>query len=167
MLGLRFLSHVFNLIVWIYDCVNKERDLAPFDTDPDWVDYRLGDCVKVCKGCPDKHHKLLLHNATIAGQYWDLGCDERGPQWHIPRGGNETLLNILIDGMTGRPGFVKPDPNAIVIHLRLGDKIEHSASEVFDMLQKSADPGFKSFQHVHAIKSMCFFFFSCLRASAA
>lgn len=151
--------------LWIYDCANRERDLTPFNTNPDWVDYRLGDCVKLCSGCPDKQHPHLMHNATIAGQYWDLGCDKQGPHWHVKRG-NETLLNDIIDGMTGRPGFVKPDPDAIVIHLRLGDKMEHSSSNVQDMLQKSADPGFRSFQGVHAIKSLYEFMSDVVRSGA-
>ena len=109
--------------LWIHDCANKKRDLGPFNTNPDWVDYRLGDCIKLCGGCPDKKHPQLMHNATMGGQYYDLACDKTGPQWHVKRG-NETLLNSIIDGMENRPGFAKPDPEAIVIHLRLGDKME-------------------------------------------
>ena len=82
-----------------------------------------------------------------------MGCDEAGPQWHHKRG-NETLLNQIIDGMRDREGFETPDPDAIVIHRRLGDKMEDSLADVFEMLQAGADPGHRSFRGLHAIKSL-------------
>eukprot|EP00977_Amphora_coffeiformis_P007790 scaffold1697_cov180-Amphora_coffeaeformis.AAC.26 len=140
--------------LWIHDCVNKERDLKPFINPPEWNDYVLGDCVKLCGRCPrDDYHSELAHEVTIAGQYYDLACDEAGPQWHMKRG-NETLLNSIIDGMHDREGFEIPDPDELVIHLRLGDKMEDSEASVFEMLEKSADPGRKSFNNVHGIKSL-------------
>ena len=113
--------------LWIHDCVHQARDdyLIPFATDPDYVDYRLCDCVKMCDGCPRQSgHAHAAHNNTLAGLYEDLGCDKTGPHWHVKQG-NETLLNQLIDDMLlTREGFDVPDPEAIVIHLRLGDEIE-------------------------------------------
>eukprot|EP00977_Amphora_coffeiformis_P020089 scaffold7832_cov164-Amphora_coffeaeformis.AAC.3 len=152
-------------------CVNKQRDLGPFATYPEWVGYRLGDCAKICAGCPvdsadlvppdprvnPKHQQSLAptlsHNATIAGIYWDLGCEPDGPRLHS-RGGNITLLNQIIDSMAHREGFYIPDPDAIVIHLRLGDKVEDSDSSVKKMLFRGADPGRGTFQGLRAIKSL-------------
>jgi len=152
--------------LWIHDCVNKKRHLVPFLNPPEWNDYRLGDCVKICGGCPkDDYHPELAHEATMAGQYYDLGCDKAGPQWHVKRG-NVTLLNQIIEGMHVREGFEIPDPGKIIIHLRLGDKIEDSKASVFDMLQNSADPGHKSFHGLHAIKSL-YEFMSNVVTSAA
>ena len=128
---------------WIKACAKKDRDLVPFATKPEWVGYRLGDCVKICAGCPvdskdlvppnpkinAKHSQSLApelsHNVSIGGMYWDLGCDPDGPRLHT-KAGNETLLNQIIDSVGIREVFFRPDPDAIVIHLRLGNKIEVS-----------------------------------------
>lgn len=159
--------------LWIHDCVNKERNLKPFDTLEGWVDYRLGDCVKLCPhGCPRDHGddkigfsqglRMLkkrktgvdpLSHWTIGGEYYDKGCSPHGPGYHTKRG-NETLLDEILAGREGMEGFEKPPEDAVVIHLRLGDKIEHSDSTPYEMLQNSADPGFKSFQGLHAVKSV-------------
>lgn len=138
---------------WIQACVDKPRELTPFHTLENWVDYRLGDCVKLCGGCPTVEDHPQLAHWTIAGQYYDLGCDPEGPQYHVKRG-NETLLDTILEGLAGKKGFYKPDPEAIVIHLRLGDKMEDSKATVFEMLHNSADPGHRSFSGLHAIKSL-------------
>ena len=138
---------------WIMDCVERERDLKPFDTLIEFKNYRLGDCVKLCSGCPtDQEFKNLAH-WTIAGQYYDSGCDANGPHFHTKRG-NETLLLEILKNVAETQDYPTPDPEAIVIHLRLGDKMESSKSNPFTMLHFSADPGRKSFQGVHAIKSV-------------
>ena len=56
--------------------------------------------------------------------------------------------------MADHEGFKIPDPEAIVIHLRLGDKMEDASASVFQMLQYSADPGHKSFHGLNAVKSV-------------
>lgn len=151
---------------WIQACVDKPRNLKPFKVDPAWVDYRLGDCVKSCdpRACPTStHHAALAHNATIAGQYYDLACE--GSQWHV-KNGNETLLDEIIAQRRSEPGFYTPDPNTVVIHLRLGDKMEESNATVFEMLQNSADPGRRSFQGFGALKSLYEFLTSVVQSKA-
>lgn len=138
---------------WIRECVDKPRNLTRFATYPEWEDYRLGDCVKICRGCPvQRGHNALGHNWTIAGEYEDLACPPNG--WMHEKRGNETLLDELIDAREGSPGFTKPDPNAVVVHLRLGDKVDWADSSVYTMLQNAANPYDASFQDIHAIKSV-------------
>jgi hypothetical protein len=146
---------------WIQQCVTTPRNLTPFATLPEWEGYRLGDCVKICAGCPierkphakeDLYQSPQLAHVTIAGEYWDRDC-ARGKQYHMKRG-NESLLDEIIDSRLGQPGFYYPDPNAIVIHLRLGDKLEDADADVFEMLQNSAEPGRGSFRGYHAVKSL-------------
>lgn len=40
----------------------------------------------------------------------------------------------------GEPGFDKPDPESLVVHLRLGDVIENSNSSSLQMLTHGGDP---------------------------
>ena len=145
---------------WIQECVDKPRELTPFATLELWKDYRLGDCVKICAGCPvdfepgknDDLYKSPLAHWTMAGEYYDRDC-AMGKANHMKRG-NETLLDEIINSRQGQEGFYLPDPEAIVIHLRLGDKLEDSEASVFEMLQNSAEPGHRTFRGFNALKSL-------------
>mmetsp|Transcript_25192 Transcript_25192/g.47823 ORF Transcript_25192/g.47823 Transcript_25192/m.47823 type:complete len:461 (-) Transcript_25192:45-1427(-) len=137
---------------WIQACVHEPRNLTPFHTYPEWEDYRLGDCVKVCRGCPTPTDHASLADWTIAGEYYDLACPPHG--FMFEKRGNETLLDILVDAHEGEPGFTKPDPAAIVVHLRLGDKIELADESVLHILRDGAEPYDTSFRGYKALKSL-------------
>lgn len=64
------------------------------------------------------------------------------------------MLDEIIARREGKKGFRRPPPNAMVIHLRLGDKMEDSEADVLTMLRDGADPGRRSFHGMHAIKSV-------------
>ena len=157
---------------WVESCVLKERDLKPFVTLEKWVDYRLGDCVKLCRGCPEDNDPPLgfddytseLAHWTIAGEYYDKVC-AHGRESN-PSGGNETLLNELVDKRMNLAEYTIPDPHDLVIHLRLGDKIEDAKASVYEMLQESSDPGRKSFTGFHAVKSVYEFLTNILESKA-
>jgi len=137
---------------WIRSCVDQPRNLTPFHTYPVWKDYRLGDCVKLCRGCPTPDDHAELADWTIAGEYYDLACPPNG--FMHEKGGNETLLEILVDAREGEEGFHSPDPGAIVIHLRLGDKIELAGADAYEILRSGAEPYDTSFRGYRALKSL-------------
>jgi hypothetical protein len=140
---------------WMRWCADprKRSQFRPFSSRKKWEGYRLGDCIKMCSGCPTTDDFPHMAHWTLAGEYYDLGCDPEGPQYHIKRG-NETLLDEIIERRTGKPGFKKPPPKAMVIHLRLGDKMEDASASLEEMIRDGADPGHRSFQGLHAIKSI-------------
>lgn len=140
---------------WIGECANKPRELTPFKTYPDWVGYRLGDCIKFCGhgACPSDTVSPQLAHWSIAGEYYDRACGPTGPYLHKKKG-NETLVDVILKKREGKTGFEKPDPDAVIIHLRLGDKIERSSTNAYWMLENSADPGTKNFKGMHGIKSL-------------
>jgi len=86
-----------------------------------------------------------LEHWTIGGEYYDKGCSPFGPGYHVKRG-NITLLEEILAEREGLEGYLTPPKDSVVIHLRLGDKLEHSEATPYEMLQDSADPAFKSFQ---------------------
>ena len=135
---------------WIKQCVKQDRVLEPFPTAGDWVGYRLGDCIKRCSGCPGKRKHHDLASTSIAGQYNEQACKTG---LHVERG-NETLLDELLAARDGKKGFYKPDPDAMVVHLRLGDKIELSRTKPTLILSDGGDPHYNPFHGFGAIKSV-------------
>eukprot|EP00539_Tryblionella_compressa_P004592 CAMPEP_0178752340 /NCGR_PEP_ID=MMETSP0744-20121128/11012_1 /TAXON_ID=913974 /ORGANISM="Nitzschia punctata, Strain CCMP561" /LENGTH=206 /DNA_ID=CAMNT_0020406055 /DNA_START=424 /DNA_END=1044 /DNA_ORIENTATION=+ len=72
-----------------------------------------------------------------------------------PYGGNITIVNQVhaIQEKLDPVSFVRPEEDALVIHLRLGDILENAQANVSDMLIAGADPGWKG-NHRKGIKSV-------------
>jgi len=117
---------------WVRECVDRPRDLEPFKDLGHWKDYRLGDCVKLCKGCPEPDSRISgpLAHWTLSGEYSDLACTN-----DTKHKKDEDLLEVILRKRDGKPGFVKPHPGALLIHLRLGDKIDLSKADTYTLLQ--------------------------------
>jgi hypothetical protein len=128
---------------WLDDCATTlAKDKSVMRPFPAKIPrYRLGDCIKRCRACymgiPSQkntterqpwRHFPEDYNLTIAGYYNNLACNTQDMS-------NYSLVhNILETHFASRPGFVKPNPNDIVIHLRLGDVVESSRETVTTLL---------------------------------
>jgi hypothetical protein len=137
---------------WIDGCVREleASKLEPFKVL--WRRYVLGDCIKQCRNCymlkcvrhPEKTkqkgsgcYQKTPRNDTFAALYHFRACKANRPEVD----GNLTIVDqILKEAEQRDPGFLKPPPDTLVMHLRLGDVIENSKSTVADMLAVGGDP---------------------------
>jgi len=101
---------------WLKQCATQESvkqqeagNKTTFVIQPGWQSYRLGDCIKMCQACgnfPD----------SLASLYSEMACQEQNlPQ---KKGGNKTVIDRILQLREGAPGFVQPDNDEIVVHLR-------------------------------------------------
>ena len=76
---------------WLHVCANPRQaaTFRPFSARKDWEGYRLGDCLKLCSGCPKKGSFEKLAHWSIAGEYYDLACDPKGPKYHQKKYANK------------------------------------------------------------------------------
>lgn len=138
---------------WVQTCI-KDLEIAqppqPFQVV--WRRYVLGDCIKMCRKCyvlkcvrhPEKAQQRgsgcfeqATRNDTFAALYHFRACKTQ----HHVEDGNWTIVDeIMKEAERKDSSFVPPNPDALVIHLRLGDVIENSNSSVEDMLMKGGDP---------------------------
>lgn len=130
---------------WTEDCVQSLEQVEPEKLKVVRENYALGDCIKRCAKCDwsGRSRKPLHTNATMATRYGSLACDEDDPEY-IPGSGtsNLTLVERIFREFQQREPdvFVAPPPDAILLHLRLGDVIEWSRTHVKNMLLKGGDP---------------------------
>ena len=113
----------------ISTCVNmyKDHEIPAIQRAPHTERYRLGDCIKALHACEGKGFGL----ATLAGEY---EARSNG----ISK--NFTLVMEMLRARDGQPGFIKARPDALVIHLRLGDVIERIDTSVEELLQSGGNP---------------------------
>ena len=124
---------------WFQQCIDNvtlSYDLMkPFPgSNSTFRGYRLGDCIKFCQAC-DPHYG----NQTFVARYSDRACPRDHPEyrWY----GNVPIVLDMLHELDGVEGFKKPDTNALIIHLRLGDVIERSdTTNVTTMLTVGGDP---------------------------
>jgi len=86
---------------------------------------------------------------SLASLYQDMGGCPVGAPNHVA-GGNLTLIEEIFrrkeerqqqqGQSTATLPFSKPDPDALVVHLRLGDQIDGSTATVREMLKRGAEP---------------------------
>jgi len=137
---------------WIENCVTEleASDLKPFHVV--WRRYVLGDCIKQCRNCymlkcvrhPEKTkqpgsgcYQKTSRNDTFAAKYHFRACRSNR---HVLDGNLMVVDQILREAEEADPSFVRPPPDTLVMHLRLGDVIENSQNEVLDMLAQGGDP---------------------------
>lgn len=94
--------------------------------------YRLGDCIRICKECV---YRKAVHNYThnMAHAYYFWACEA---QQSSNRTENFDVLDRIFAEWETRPGFEKPDPKALVVHLRLGDVIENTHLSAEELLME-------------------------------
>ncbi|CAB9520611.1 expressed unknown protein [Seminavis robusta] len=147
---------------WLRSCASTlETDdtiVKPFPTLR--PDYALGDCIKKCNKCnlglPGRQRKIFApnfkrdknFNLTIAGYYSELACPFNTA--------NYTIVDQVLEIFGQREGFIKPDPNDIIIHLRLGDVVDYTGEDVGTLLIKGGignHPGAKK-RRVRSVRSV-------------
>ena len=107
--------------------VTKNATLQSHNWKPLLPGYRLGDCIKLLKHCGSKKQ---WGRDTLAVAY----------SKNTKNRNDRNLVMKLIDAMHNSSANTKPEPNALVIHLRLGDVIEKSRSSAQDMLLYGGTP---------------------------
>lgn len=147
---------------WIRDCVDElsQIETGPFHTLR--PEYALGDCIKLCDRC-DWHGEnditttTFFPNWTMAGSYGLLACPHRKrtdePKYKHIHGGNLEVVEEVLERFGTLPGYERPDPDAILLHLRLGDVIEWSNNTVLEMLTQGGNPAHHKNFHA-SIKSI-------------
>eukprot|EP00934_Nitzschia_sp_Nitz4_P006046 Nitzschia sp. Nitz4//scaffold25_size161228//126864//128873//NITZ4_002452-RA/size161228-processed-gene-0.169-mRNA-1//1//CDS//3329544652//6036//frame0 len=137
---------------WVQACVKQVEASKPKPFQVVWRRYVLGDCIKMCRKCyvlkcvrhPEKAKQRgsgcfeqATRNDTFSALYHFRACKTNQ---HV-MGGNWTIVEeIMREAQENDATFQEPDPDALVLHLRLGDVIENSKSSVVDMLMNGADP---------------------------
>lgn len=135
---------------WVHNCT---QDLSSrTEAEGEWDiphDIALGDCIKFCR-C----YHGSLPNTTFNKLYHKRAC-HGGP---LSAGNGRFNLSIIdeVHAIQGKnPSlFMKPEPEALVIHLRLGDIVETSKSTVEQMLISGANPGYKPRNFQKGLKSI-------------
>jgi hypothetical protein len=142
---------------WIQECVDRQQQqqqqqldrIEPFQIA--WRGYTLGDCVLMCYKCRISIRSSPLRKESFAGQYLQQACPKGGIRFinnqtrvHWP-----TLEAILKQSPYGD----RPPDNGIVLHLRLGDVIEHANASVIDMLWEGGNPAHHA-KYSNSIKSI-------------
>lgn len=109
---------------------------------------RLGDCVRWCskRTCA----------AGIGKRYSRYGC--YGNE-NSMKEGNLTALEMAMDYVNKKEHFHTPEPDEMIIHLRMGDVIEDTKADVVTMLTKGTrtvhdDMPVKTIASVHTILSI-------------
>ena len=123
---------------------------VPFEVDPDWEGYRLGDCIKMCKMCMD-FPGAKKQVGSLMDQYHKQACPENNANY--VSGGNLTLISNLFEERKSDPSFKTPAEDELVIHLRLGDVIEFSKANVETMLIEGASPMMYTSAFKNSVKS--------------
>jgi len=135
---------------WLEQCAEEEMakehetDNNEFEIPSEWHKYRLGDCIKMCCACgnfPD----------SLASLYNERACQEHN--LHNKTGGNEAIIDEILQMRDGVKGFVKPADDEMLIHVRLGDVVEESRDDVATMLVHGGIPKQSNFRNVRGIKS--------------
>ena len=113
-LRVSLVSHATPLV--LEECAQKEAENVPSVAfEPRMPGYRLGDCISFCK-C----FFTAPFPESIGAEY--SSCCGKGDAFGCRS--NYTQIFQSLRKRDGRPGFERPEADALVIHLRLGDKIE-------------------------------------------
>jgi hypothetical protein len=154
-----------------------DEEIKPFELVPGWEYYRLGDCIKHCEACFSCYNGTIrrpdcrggrdgakLRNESFAKDYSTHHCPHGGPKDRSNLTGIEEVFQRRISlqqqqQQQHHPSTLSPydiltvpDPDELVIHLRLGDVIEMSKANVTQMLLLGADPAHDGFKN--SIKSV-------------
>ena len=136
---------------WFQNCT---KDMEPLSEELGEFyvveDIALGDCIKLC------HCYNSPNNATFNQIYHNLACKNRK---RVDDEGNLTVVEQVhtiqeqIYSRLNTSYLMKPEDDALVIHLRLGDVVETSPATVEQMLVHGGDPGHKKRHFPKALKS--------------
>jgi len=138
---------------WVDNCV---QDLSSqSEADGEWdVIYKIaiGDCIKFCR-C----YHGSLPNTTFNNIYHGKACPLTFPSPEVrgaPGNFSLSVIDEVHEIQRHYPNFTIPEPEALVMHLRLGDILEHSSSNVEELLISGGDPGYPTEKFRNSIKSI-------------
>jgi len=148
---------------WLECCVvdvsNNNLEMIPFSTPPLWDGYRLGDCIKQCEDChlnsPINSFANLyaVRNCVKSTRRHGLIMRTTTTTCHDCVENNYNFVREMLDTYSGTYPYSIPAKDELVLHLRLGDVIEYSNTNIITMLSKGGDPSHhKNF--ASAIKSV-------------
>ena len=138
---------------WVHSCA---QDLSSrTEAEGEWdIPHKiaLADCIKFCR-C---YHRSLP-NTTFNNLYYRRSCpltfsfpDDK----KAPGDFNLSVIDEVHEIQSHYPYFTIPEPEALVVHLRLGDIVESSPSTVEEILISGADPGYPTKKFLNSIKSI-------------
>ena len=130
--------------------LKENGPLVPFAIKPEWHDFRLGDCIKMCEEYMKYTGAQLHKGTTLMEQYHKQACGEDNANYVL--GGNFSIISKLFQQRNSDTSFKTPEEDELVIHLRLGDVIEFSKANVETMLIEGASP-FHHKSFTNSIKS--------------
>jgi hypothetical protein len=139
---------------WVQDCT-QDLSVQNNNINGEWdipFDIAIGDCIKFCR-C---YHRSLPDTA-LNKMFFKRSCPlERSDPNNSRSVGkyNVSIIDEIHEKQSHYPNFTVPEPEALVIHLRLGDIIETTESIVEDILKDGASPGYLSNNFPLAIKSI-------------
>ena len=111
-------------IEWLKNCTTdlSLSDEGEFKNGTAMV---LGDCIRLCNCYV---HSMHLPKTSFNYMYWVRGCRHKLGDKNVTwvRGGNLSLVDEIHQIQSTYPGFTSPEPDELVIHLRLGDVLECS-----------------------------------------
>ena len=135
---------------WIEACVryeNEQSALVHKRYTVQWPNYRLGDCIRLCKSCEKSLIVSDYKALSMAGEYWNVVC-HRTNDYDRSRGSNFTFLEELFQRYEANPHpytnpWPQPAEDELVIHLRIGDVMDDpiyvgKEASVFQMLRDGA-----------------------------
>jgi hypothetical protein len=138
---------------WVQDCT-QDLSAQNNDTNGEWdtFDIAIGDCIKTCM-CYQKS----LPNTTLNKMYFERSCPLERSDPNNPKSMfkyNISIIDDIHEIQSHYPNFTFPEPETLVIHLRLGDIIERTESTVEDIIKDGASPSHRSRKFPLAIKSI-------------
>ncbi|KAL3903278.1 MAG: hypothetical protein SGILL_010504 [Bacillariaceae sp.] len=86
--------------------------------------YRLGDCIRLCDQCSNKGRREMPYK-EFSVYYGEMACDQEDEEkqlenFHVL----EDIFHIVENDINRTGDFNAPDPESVIIHMRLGDVIE-------------------------------------------
>lgn len=145
---------------WLLNCSRANAEgpsqLGPWNVTRSGV--AIGDCIKFCR-CPLEKTTKRGQRKTFHEWYGSLACrTPQGGRLLNPAvvGGNLTFVDEIHQQQAAADPstFLKPEVDAIVIHLRLGDVVEKSKASVAEILIQGAGPGYNPTHFERALKSV-------------
>ena len=139
---------------WVHDCV-QDLSGSQAEADGEWdVIYKIaiGDCIKFCR-C----YHGSLPNTTFNNIYHGKTCPLTFPSSEVrgvPGNFSLSIIDEVHEIQRHYPNFTIPEPETLVMHLRLGDILEGSSSNVSELLISGGDPGYPTKKFRNTIKSI-------------
>lgn len=132
---------------WLHDCAQDYSSRGGGEWDIEERQAAIGDCIKFC-ACYHSRYANTTFNYMYA---WGDGCPMKKGEDYWDK---LHIVDEIHKVQSKYPSFTTPDPDALVIHLRLGDIVEDAKRSVEEILVDGSDPGYKPAKFRKGIKSV-------------